>query len=153
DAYSPFAGSMFKGWEKDFTLAQWDQRGAGRTYGKTGAAIESTMTVERMVQDGLEVAAYLSKHLGKKKVIVVGGSWGSFLGISMAKARPQLFHAYVGHAQMVSWWKNVDASYGRLLELAQAAGDEKAVAALTSIGPPPWDSLMKYPVFRKQQVA
>src|SRR5260221_3313747 len=55
DAYSPFAGSMFRGWEKDFTLVQWDQRGAGRTYGKSGPSVEPTMTVERMVKDGIEV--------------------------------------------------------------------------------------------------
>jgi predicted alpha/beta-fold hydrolase len=52
DAWSPFADAMFAGWEKDFTLVQWDQRGAGRTYGKTGPSIEPTMTIERMVQDG-----------------------------------------------------------------------------------------------------
>jgi hypothetical protein len=52
DALSPFADAMFGAWEKDFTLVQWDQRGAGRTYGKNGPAIELTMTVERMTDDG-----------------------------------------------------------------------------------------------------
>src|SRR5271166_2909251 len=67
DAYSPFAESLFGTWEKDFTLVQWDQRGAGRTYGKTGPSIEATMTIDRMVQDGIEVSEYLTKHLSKKK--------------------------------------------------------------------------------------
>jgi len=59
DALSPFADAMFMGWEKDFTIVQWDQRGAGRTYGKSGRSIEPTMTVERMTDDGIEVAQFL----------------------------------------------------------------------------------------------
>ncbi|MFZ0800134.1 MAG: alpha/beta hydrolase [Terriglobales bacterium] len=149
DALSPFADAMYAGWEKDFTLVQWDQRGAGRTYGKSGASIEPTMTVERMADDGIEVAQFLAKHLNKKKIVIYGGSWGSILGISMAHARPDLFYAYVGDAQMVNWRKNLSASYARVLELARAAGDRQAIAALTEIGPPPWDSLKKWPVFRK----
>lgn len=150
DALSPFADAMFAGWEKDFTLVQWDQRGAGRTYGKSGPAIESTMTVQRMVDDGIEVAQFLAKHLEKKKVILYGGSWGSVLGIYMSHARPDLFYAYVGDAQMVNERKNELASYMRVLELARAAGDQQAITALTAIGPPPWNSLFKsWPVFRK----
>jgi pimeloyl-ACP methyl ester carboxylesterase len=67
DALSPLADAMYAGWEKDFTLVQWDQRGAGRTYSKNGPSIEPTMTVERMAQDGIEVAEFLTKHLHKKK--------------------------------------------------------------------------------------
>src|SRR5512142_1882859 len=68
DAYSPYADSLFAGWDKDFTVVQWDQRGAGRTYGKNGPSIEPTMTVERMVQDGIEVATFLTKHLHQRKI-------------------------------------------------------------------------------------
>jgi pimeloyl-ACP methyl ester carboxylesterase len=153
DAWSPFAESEFGPWEKDFTLVQWDQRGAGRTYGKTGPSIEATMTIDRMVQDGIEVSEYLTKHLGKKKIILVGGSWGSILGIYMAKQRPDLFYAYVGMAQMVNMRANQAASYARVLQLARAAGDENTVKALEALGPPPWDSLRKWPVFHKALLA
>src|ERR1022692_2290817 len=62
DALSPVADSMFAGWDKDFTMVQWDQPGAGRTYGKTGSAVDATMTMERMTQDGIEVSEYLTRH-------------------------------------------------------------------------------------------
>jgi pimeloyl-ACP methyl ester carboxylesterase len=154
DALSPFADALFGGWERNFTLVQWDQRGAGRTYGKSGPSIEPTMTVERMAQDGVEVAEFLTKQLNKKKIIIVGGSWGSILGIHMAHARPDLFYAYVGLAQIVNERKNEMASYTRVLELARASGDQQAITALTAIGPPPWDSLYKsWPVFRKWEKA
>ncbi|HXR37451.1 MAG TPA: alpha/beta hydrolase [Terracidiphilus sp.] len=152
DAWSPFADAMFAGWEKNFTPVQWDQRGAGRTYGKSGPSIEPTMTVERMVDDGIEVAEFLTKHLNKKKIILCGGSWGSILGIYMAHARPDLFYAYVGEAQLVNTRENDLASYTRVLELARAASDQQAVSALTAIGPPPWDSIKKWPVYRKWEL-
>jgi pimeloyl-ACP methyl ester carboxylesterase len=149
DAWSPFADSMFGGWERDFTLVQWDQRGAGRTYGKCGPSIELTMTVERMAQDGVEVAQFLAKHLNKKKIIIEGGSWGSILGIHMAHARPDLFYAYVGVAQLANERKSLSASYSRVIEMARASGDPQAITALTGIGPPPWNLISKWPVFRK----
>jgi len=147
--YSPFADSMFAGWERDYTIAQWDQRGAGRTYAKNGTSVEPTMTMERMVADGLEVSEFLAQHLGQKKIILVGGSWGSFLGIMMIRERPELFSAYVGFAQMVSWRDNVKASYARVLDLARAAKDQQSVAALTALGPPPWDTIRKWQQFRE----
>lgn len=63
DALSPYADSLFADWDKDFTMVEWDQRGAGRTYGKSGPSIEPTMTMERMTKDGIEVAQYLTQHL------------------------------------------------------------------------------------------
>jgi pimeloyl-ACP methyl ester carboxylesterase len=142
DALSPYADAMFAGWEKDFTLVQWDQRGAGRTYGKSGPSIAPTLTLERMTKDGIEVSEYLSRHLGKRKIILVGASWGSMLGIYMSHARPDLFYAYVGSAQIVNWPKNMSASYAHLLQMAQAARDEKSVATLEQIGPFPWNTLL-----------
>lgn len=149
DALSPYADSMYAGWDKSFTLVQWDQRGAGRTFTRNGPSIEPTMTVERIAQDGIEVAQFLTGHLNQKKIIILGVSWGSIVGVYMAHARPDLFYAYVGSAQMVNWQEDLSAGYARVLGMARAAGNQSAITALTAIGPPPWHSLAKWPVYRK----
>jgi len=146
---SPFAEVYFAGWEKDFTLVQWDQRGAGRTHGKNGKSIEPTMTVERMTEDGIEVAEYLREHLHKQKIILVGGSWGSILGIRMAHARPDLFYAYVGYAQATNWQGDLAASHSWLLKIAQGKDDRPALDALNVLGAPPWDSIDKWLSYAK----
>ena len=71
---SPFADAFFKSWLRHFTVVMWDQRGAGRTYGKTGPSIEPTLTIARLAQDGIEVAQYLVTHLHQEKIILVGAS-------------------------------------------------------------------------------
>ena len=94
------------------------------------------LTTERLTQDGIEVARYATRRLGKRKVILMGGSWGSALAVNMAMAAPGLFHAYVGTAQFVNYQKDMSASYANTLKLAQTAGDVDAVAKLHKIGSP-----------------
>lgn len=72
---TPYANPYFKAWEKDFVIAQWDQRGAGMTYGKSPPAEGEHLTVQRLRDDGIEVADYVRQHLGKRKLILMGGSW------------------------------------------------------------------------------
>jgi pimeloyl-ACP methyl ester carboxylesterase len=135
---SPYADALFSAWEADFTLVQWDQRGAGRTFGRNPPGEDSTLTVQRLVDDGLALAEYLTRRLGQPKVAVVGGSWGSILAVHMVRAKPGLFHAYVGFAQIVGSAQNQSATYARLLALAHKANDVRTIAVLEEMGPPPW---------------
>ena len=135
---TPYADSIYGDWEKTFTLVQWDQRGAGRTFGRNAPAAGSTLTIERMAEDGVQLAEYLTQRLGKKKIILTGGSWSSILGVHMVKSRPDLFHAYLGVAQIASYRENQTASYSKVVALARAAGDETTVSALEALGAPPW---------------
>src|ERR1700693_519123 len=48
DVQSPFV-SVYAPYERDFVLVQWDERGAGRTFAKNGAA---SVTLENLVADG-----------------------------------------------------------------------------------------------------
>jgi pimeloyl-ACP methyl ester carboxylesterase len=154
DALSPYAENLFAGWDKDFTMVEWDQRGAGRSYGKSGPSIEPTMTMERMSEDGIEVAKYLTRYLGESKIILIGGSWGSVLGIYMAHDRPDLFYAFVGQSVLVNFQKDLSASYARVLQIAEAANDHKTVATLNSIGPPPWKTLFpQWRIYRNAEKA
>lgn len=148
--FTPNADAMFQGWDKDFTLVEWDQRGAGRTFTRNGGeTIAPTMTLDRMVDDGIEVARYAAAHLGKKKVIVMGASWGSILGVHMIHARPDLFYAYVGPAQIVNAEKNAALVYARVLKMARDAGDDASVTAFEKIGPPPWHRFADLEAYQK----
>jgi pimeloyl-ACP methyl ester carboxylesterase len=69
----------------------------------------------------------------------------------MAHTRPDLFYAYVGQAQIVNWWSDVTASYARVMQLARDAHDQQAIDDLTSLGPPPWNKLSQWPLFRKYE--
>ncbi|WP_027534539.1 alpha/beta fold hydrolase [Bradyrhizobium sp. WSM3983] len=132
--------SGWRPWEKHFTIVQWDQRGAGRTYGAAGDSLAPTMTLERMTQDGVELAEYLRTHLHKQKIVLVGHSWGSFLGIHIVKQRPDLFYAYVGTGQVVgrvTFEKSFELAITHLQELAQSAGNSEALAELAPIAARP----------------
>ena len=129
--------SMAPAWTPSFTLVQWDQRGAGKTFGSGGTSA-ADMTIDRMTQDGIELAQFLREHLHKEKIIIVGHSWGTILGVHMAKARPDLFYAYVGAAQAVNFHENEAVNYARVLAKTKVLGDTKAIADLQASGPPPY---------------
>ena len=149
NALSPFADAIYAGWERHYTLVQWDQRGAGMTYAKQRPTEDVTLTVEQMRDDGVAVARYIEQHLGQRKVILMGSSWGSILGVHMAKARPDLFHAYIGTAQVVNARENETGMYRQVMALAQAAGDTATVDKLTALGAPPWRDPRNFGILRR----
>jgi pimeloyl-ACP methyl ester carboxylesterase len=149
DATNPWGYLAFRSWLKHFTVVQWDQRGAGRTLGKSGPGVAATVTMERMTQDGVELADYLRKSLHKDKLILVGHSWGSILGLSIGKARPDAFHAFVGTGQVADSTRNYAVAYEALLKHARAFNERTAVEELLAIGPPPYADFRGFGVQRK----
>ncbi|MCM2275939.1 MAG: alpha/beta hydrolase [Candidatus Didemnitutus sp.] len=131
---------LFAAWEKDFTVVLWDQRGAGKTLAASGPAIAPTMTIERMAQDGIEVAEHLRRRLGKEKIVLLGHSFGSILGVIMAKQRPDLFSAFVGTGQAADLPRSVAMEYQRLRDAATAANDARTLRELAAIGQPPFSN-------------
>jgi pimeloyl-ACP methyl ester carboxylesterase len=67
----------------------------------------------------------------------------------MAKARPDLFHAYVGTGQLVSYRENQDATVRKLTALASAAADTKTLSVIESLGPPPWTNPRNFGIVRR----
>jgi len=112
----------------------WDQRGSGRTYGKNGPSTPGMSTpeeaLERVSQDVREVAEYAHRRLHTKKIILVGQSWGAELGLRVVKRWPELFHAFVGTGQPVSWHLKMESQERWAREQATAAGDQATLKAL-----------------------
>jgi pimeloyl-ACP methyl ester carboxylesterase len=137
-ASSRWATLGWKAWQKHFTVVQWDQRGAGLTFGRNGVQRSGSLTIELMISDAVEVIEFLKQHLRKQKLILVGHSWGSFLGVNVARRRPDLFLAYVGIGQMVNKQRNEEQNIKRLLAQAETSQNLPALTALRAIGPPPF---------------
>ena len=83
---------------ENYTLCFWEQRGAGISY-RSDADL-SKITTEALIDDTAEVARYLCSRFAREKVILLGHSWGSFVGIQAAAKYPELFRFYIGVGQI-----------------------------------------------------
>ena len=142
-AFIPLAGSFQGPWEKYFTVVQWDQRGAGKTYASNDVELQSrTMNVPQFEQDTLEVVNYLRARFKREKIFVVGHSWGSLLGLWLAHEHSELLYAYVGVGQVVNMTQNEAVAYQDALQDARNRHNEEAVKELEAVAPyPPTDWL------------
>jgi pimeloyl-ACP methyl ester carboxylesterase len=121
--------------EKSFTLVHWDQRGAGKSFGRTIPC--SSMTVEQFIADLDELVEAVRERLGKNKVAIFGHSWGSALGVLYAVRFPEKVAAYVGSGQIGDWSAGETLSYAFALAEAERLNNLKALKKLHAIGPPP----------------
>jgi pimeloyl-ACP methyl ester carboxylesterase len=143
-AFIPLAGAFQDPWEKHFTVVQWDQRGAGKTYASNDRELQRrTMTVQQMEQDTLDVANYLRNRFKREKLFVLGASWGSLLGLWLAHEHPELVYAYVGVGQAVNLKQNEEVAYRDALQEARRRHNEQAVRELESSAPSPDQDLRK----------
>lgn len=126
------------GWADYFTVVEWDQRGSGKTFELNDpAAVAPTMTKERMIEDAEELVDYLRSSYHRDKIFVLGHSWGSLVGMSLAQRRPDRLYAYIGVGQIIAMKKGETLGYDWTLAQARKAGNEQAVKELTAIAPYP----------------
>jgi pimeloyl-ACP methyl ester carboxylesterase len=137
-AFMPLSVEFQGPWEKYFTVVEWDQRGAGKTYASNDKYLQRrTMNLPQMQQDALEVVNYLRGRFHREKVFVVGHSWGSVLGLWLAHEHPDLIYAFVGTGQLVNMRENAGVIYQTTLEQARKSHNLDAVRELESIAPYP----------------
>lgn len=123
-------------WEDFFTVVQWDQRGVGKNARSADReALRPTLTNDRIIADAEEMTAWVRKRLGKDKVVVMGYSYGTTVGLALARRRPEWLHAYVGAGQAAG--SGEEYLYKRVLELATQAKNEEALKELRALAPYP----------------
>ena len=122
--------------EREFVVVHWDRRGAGKSYAAR-EPVES-LTVRRTLDDLYELRDSLRHIIGENRVLLVGHSWGSYLGLHAVHERPDLFAAYV--ATGVVSPDSADRQRAQLhcvQEHARAVGDTELAERLAA---PPSDS-------------
>ena len=149
-AFIPFSREFQGPWEAHFTVVQWDQRGAGKTYASNDRDLQRrTMTVSRMRQDTLEVVNYLRRRFARDRIVVMGVSWGSVLGLWLAHEHPGVVAAYVGVGQTIDMMATEKVAYADALEAARRRNNVRALRDLEGLQPYPTASVDR----RKTSVA
>ncbi|MCU0903389.1 MAG: alpha/beta hydrolase [Tabrizicola sp.] len=116
------------GLERHFTMVWWELRGAGMSF--SSDIPPETMTMDQMVADTIEVADHLRDRFGQDRILLLGHSWGSYLGIQVAARAPDRFLAYVGMAQITHQLRSEVMAHDYLLGVYRARGDTAMVRKL-----------------------
>lgn len=127
DAALPLVLKYNRALEKHFTVAVWEQRGAGKSYYKFND--QAPVTIGLFLQDLYELATHLLQRFGQQKLYLVGHSWGSVLGLRFIRQHPELVQSYVGCGQVVNMKRSCKSAYEFALENA----DEKTARRLRAI--------------------
>ncbi len=122
--------------EKHFVVVIWEQRGCGKSYPSRYPT--SDLTIEQYAADINELSEILRARFDEQKIYLVGHSWGAIIGVRAVQARPDLFHAYVGTAQMVDVRETDQIIYRMVMEYSRQTGDTKFVQTLEAQGEPPY---------------
>lgn len=120
--------------EKHFTVIYWDQRGAGKSFSKTVRPEDIRVSLYR--QDAHQLVQLLKQRFHQNKIVLVGHSWGSRLGMYLVNDHPEDFLAYVGIGQEVEAYRGEKQSYQYALEQARRTNNAKAIADLEAMGEP-----------------
>lgn len=116
------------GWEDEFVVCYWDQRGGGMS--ASPDIPTETMTMDQLLLDTVELTEYLRNRFGKEKIYLAAHSGGTIFGIQAAAQYPELYHAYIGIAQITNQRESEKIAYQYLLSQYEERGDSPMVAKL-----------------------
>lgn len=118
------------GLEEIFTVVWWEQRGTGLSY--SDDVTKESVTSEQLIADTITLTNYLRNRFHQDKIYLMGHSGGTFFGIQAAAQHPELYHAYIGVAQMSNALKSEKLAYDYMLEQFKRSGDMDMVRKLAA---------------------
>ncbi|MCL1696781.1 MULTISPECIES: alpha/beta hydrolase [unclassified Lysinibacillus] len=127
----PYAAKFQDLLEKDFTVVHYDQRGSGKSYHFNEDY--SKLTADVLVDDLLELTDNISKRFGKEKVILMGHSYGTYLGTMAAYKAPEKYEAYIGIGQMSNMQESEIDNLNNMISEAKKAGNTEDVKYLEGV--------------------
>jgi pimeloyl-ACP methyl ester carboxylesterase len=113
--------------ERDFVVVHWDQRGSGKSY-DAGLAAPESLRISRLLEDTRELVDLLHVRFGPQPVVVLGHSFGSYLGLLFAWRYPDRVAAYVGVGQVVNTEREKALGDAFVQRCMRARGDTQAAA-------------------------
>lgn len=116
---------------KEMIVVSWDQVGCGQSYMRNSNPKE--LSVESLIKDAHELTQYLKKKFNKEKIVLLGFSYGSVIGLQLAERYPEDYYAYVGVSQIINSQENWDLSMQWIKEQASLRKDSAALEQIVLI--------------------
>lgn len=120
--------------ENYFTIVNWDQRLAGKSFSKKIPL--RSLTLAQYVDDTHKLTLLLKKRFKTNKIYLIGHSFGTMIGLLVVAKYPSDYYAFIGVGQVVSFAKNEMGSYKFALNAAKMAKNKVALRQLKKIGKP-----------------
>ncbi|ALS29137.1 alpha/beta hydrolase [Paenibacillus sp. 32O-W] len=136
--------------EERFTIVHYDQRGSGKSY--HFFEDYSDLSTDLLVDDLLALTDYVTEKLGQENVLLIGHSFGTYIGMKAAAKAPDKFAAYIGIGQVSDHVKSELDSLDYTIEQAKLAGNARDAERLERLREPigkgeritPRDMVRKY---------
>ncbi len=109
--------------EKDYTIVCWEQRGCGRTFYRNKD--NGNLTIEQLLTDMDEAVDYLRERFDKDKIIIIGQSWGTVLGMDYINIHPEKVSAYIGVGQVTNFSQGKIYAAENAAQIAAATGNNE----------------------------
>lgn len=118
--------------EEHFICVHWDQFASGKSFGLNLS--KPPITFHQTLLDAEALIEWLCRRFHKERIILCGFSWGSILGLQLAKYRPKHLSAYVGIGQSLNEEEESIWQLEKAAEFAEQVGslDEAASFRLTA---------------------
>lgn len=127
----PYVRKYQKWLENHFTIVHYDQRGSGKSYHFTEDY--SNLSTDLLVDDLLALTDYVREKFNQEKVLLIGHSFGTYIGMQAAAKAPDKFAAYIGIGQVSDHVKSELDSLEYSIDQAELAGNLKDVEKLEQL--------------------
>jgi pimeloyl-ACP methyl ester carboxylesterase len=127
---------------RHLTIVHWDQRGAGLSYSPDLSAQQ--VSGDLIESDAVELSRQLARRFNKKRIYLLGHSFGSVIGLRLVVAHPELFCAYVGVGQVVKPSRSEKLTYAWLEHTLRQVGDLEGLRRLQEARHPLIDLVSQY---------
>lgn len=134
--------AYFNELEKHLVVVQWDQRNCGKTLALNPSPVK--LNVALYENDTYELVSSLLKQFKKKKLFLMGWSWGTVLGFYMAGNHPDLLYAYMAVSPAINQWESEQISLKELKQKAVTKKNAQAIKELAEVKIPFENGLQNY---------
>lgn len=123
-------------WEETFTVVNWDQRNAGKTYlanQDKAEEIAKTGSMADYMQDIDEIIKYLHTIYDFEKLVLLGFSWGSVIGAEYVKTHPENILKYVAVGQVVNYEEGIHITCNDIKNAAEQKNKQEDMAEIDGL--------------------